>query len=65
MLSASAPDAAFRALKHRYAFTEVQATAVMDVQFRRMTSTDRRNIEQKRHELAARVAVLEEELGRA
>lgn len=35
MLSASEPDDARRALDRRYGFTETQALAVMDVQFRR------------------------------
>ena len=65
MLSASDSAAARRALEQGYGFTEVQACAVMDVQFRRMTSMDRRKIEQRHHELVAQVAVLEEELGGA
>jgi len=65
MLSASDPDAAHRALVDRYAFTDVQALAVIDVQFRRLTSADRRKIEQRHHELGERVTVLEQELGRA
>lgn len=46
-------------------FSEVQAWAVMDVQFRRLTTTDRHKIEQRHIELDERVAVLERELGRA
>lgn len=65
MLTASDPDAANRALADRYAFTEVQAWAVMDVQFRRLTATDREKIEQRRHELGERVNDLERQLGRA
>jgi DNA gyrase/topoisomerase IV subunit A len=65
MLTASDPDAANRALVDRYAFTEVQAWAVMDVQFRRLTATDREKIEKRRHELGERVNDLEQQLGRA
>ena len=65
MLSASDPDAAYRALEDRYDFTEVQVWAVMDLQFRRLTSTDRHEIEQRHNEVTARVTALERELGRA
>jgi DNA gyrase subunit A len=65
MLEASNPEAARQALERRYGFTEMQARAVMELQFRRVTALDRQRIEQRRHELAARVAVLEEELGGA
>ena len=65
MLGASDPDAACRSLEDRYGFTETQAWAVMDVQFRRMTATDRHKIQQRHQELAARVAVLQEDLGGA
>jgi DNA gyrase/topoisomerase IV subunit A len=63
VLGASDPDAARRALQHRYGFTELQATAVMDMQFRRVTAIDREKIEQRHQELAARVTALEAELG--
>jgi DNA gyrase/topoisomerase IV subunit A len=43
MLGASDPDTAGRALQQRYGFTELQATAVMDMQFRRVTALDREN----------------------
>lgn len=61
MLSASGPDAARRGLQERYNLTEVQAGAVMEMQFRRLTSADRHNIEQQHNELAAQIAVLERE----
>ena len=64
VLGASDPDAARRALQHRYGFTELQATAVMDMQFRRVTAIDREKIEQRHQELASRVTALEAELGR-
>ena len=63
MLGASDPDTACRALQQRYGFTELQALAVMDMQFRRVTARDREKVEQRRQELAARVLVLEAELG--
>ena len=65
MLEASDPEAARQELERRYGFTEMQATAVMEMQFRRVTALEGQKIEQRRHELAARVAVLEEELGGA
>ena len=65
MLTAANPEAANRALVDRYAFTEVQAWAVMDVQFRRLTATDRKKIEQRHRELGQRVQDLEQQLGRA
>jgi DNA gyrase/topoisomerase IV subunit A len=65
MLTAADPGAASRALMDRYAFTEVQAWAVTELQFRRMTATDRKKIEQRRHELGERVKDLEQQLGRA
>ena len=63
VLNASDPDAARRALEDRYGFTETQAQVVMDLQFRRLTATDRHTFEQHRQELAARVAVLDESVG--
>lgn len=65
MLGASDPEAAHRALVDRYDYTEVQAWAVMEVQFRRLTSSDRRKIEQRHRELGELVAVLERELEEA
>ncbi len=62
VLGASDPDAARRALQQRYGFTELQATAVMDMQFQRVTAIDREKIEQRRQELAARVVALKAEL---
>lgn len=65
MLTASNPDAANRSLMDRFAFTEVQASAVMEMQFRRLTATDREKLEQRHHELTALVTDLERQLGRA
>jgi DNA gyrase subunit A len=64
VLTSPDPDAANRALVGRYAFSEVQAWAVLDIQFRRLTSTDRRKMEQRHHEVGEQVAALERELGR-
>lgn len=64
VMNAPDPEAASRALSSRYGFTEVQAWAVMDIQFRRLTSVDRRKIEQHHLELSEHVAALERELGR-
>jgi DNA gyrase/topoisomerase IV subunit A len=60
VLGASDPDAARRALQDRYGFTAAQAWAVMDLQVRRLTSSDLRTFEERRRELAARIAVLEQ-----
>lgn len=63
MLGAADPEAARQGLQRRYGFSELQAVAVMDMQFRRVTVIDREKIEQRRQELAARVMVLQAELG--
>lgn len=62
ILSASNSDAARAALQQRYGFTEVQSSAVMDMQFRRMTSEDREVLERRREEIVAEVAALEVEV---
>lgn len=62
MLEAADPDAAHRALRRRYGFTEPQAWAVIELQFRRITALDRQKIDQRRAEIAARAAVVEAEL---
>ena len=63
MLGAADPDPACHALQQRYGFTEIQALAVIDMQFRRLTAVDREKLEHRRQELAERVTVLEAELG--
>lgn len=63
VLNAPNPDAARRALEDRYLFTETQARVVMDLQFERLTSTDRNTFERHKEELDARVAALDESLG--
>lgn len=62
ILTASNSAAARAALQQRYGFTEVQSSAVMDMQFRRMTSEDRENLEKRREEVVAEVAALEVEV---
>ena len=47
VLDAADPEAARRALEGRFGFNETQAWAVMDVQFRRLTLTDRNKIKQR------------------
>jgi DNA gyrase subunit A len=47
ILGASDPEVARRALQQRYGFTELQAVAVMDMQFRRVTAIDRERIEDR------------------
>ena len=60
ILAASDPEAAGRALRHRFGFTELQSVAVMDMESRRVKGIDREKIEQRRQELAARVVVMAE-----
>ncbi|CAM3901551.1 hypothetical protein NOZE110980_19405 [Nocardioides zeicaulis] len=48
----------------RYAFTDIQAWAVTELQFRRMTATDRKNHEQRMHELRERATASQQHLGR-
>ena len=63
MLTASDPDAAHQALVDRYDLSEVQAWAVMDIQFRRLTSIDRQKVEQRHREVRELVAAVDRELG--
>lgn len=65
MMDAADADAAHRDLRDRYGFTDVQAWAVLDVQFRRLTSADRHKVEQRLRELTAHVVALEEQVGEA
>jgi DNA gyrase subunit A len=62
IFDASNSAAARAVLEQRYGFTEVQSSAVMDMQFRRMTSEDRENLEKRRAEVIAEVAALEAEV---
>ena len=63
LLGAADPYAARAALRDRYGFTEVQASAVLDLQLSRVTSSQRQRFEQGLREVRARVAELEEQLG--
>lgn len=64
MLTAADPGAANRALMDRYGFSEVQAWAVIELQFRRMTAADRTKIEQRLDELGEQVRDLQRQRGR-
>jgi DNA gyrase/topoisomerase IV subunit A len=52
-------DGARRALQEHFGFSEVQALAVMDMQFRRLTAIDRERNHQRRRELEAAVVELD------
>ena len=58
LLQADDPDAAKTALRERFGFDDVQASAVMDLQFRRATARDRHRIEDRRRELSEQLAAL-------
>ncbi len=62
ILGAPNSAAARAVLQQRYGFTEVQSSAVMDMQFRRMTSEDREVLERRREEVVAEVGALEAEV---
>ena len=51
-------DAASAALQDRFGLDRIQATAVMELQFRRATRLDRRQIDDRRRALADRAAFL-------
>jgi len=63
MFSAADPRAASRALMDRYGFSEVQAWAVIELQFRRMTAADRTKIERRLEELGGQVRELQRQRG--
>lgn len=56
ILAASNSAVARAGLQQRYVFTEVQSSAVTDMQFRRMTSEDREVLERRREEVVAEAA---------
>lgn len=58
ILQAEDPDAASAALQNRFGLDPIQATAVMDLQFRRATRRDRRRIDDRRRELRDHAAFL-------
>lgn len=55
LLGAADEDAACRVLRERHGFTEVQARAVLNLQFRYATATEREALEQQRRHVAAYV----------
>jgi len=59
LLQADDPDSATTALRERFGFDEVQAQAVMDLQFRRATARDRREIEDRHREISEQLALLQ------
>ncbi|MDN4161102.1 DNA gyrase subunit A [Nocardioides abyssi] len=62
VLLASGQPAARRALEERYGLTEMQATAVLDMQVGRLNALDVAEFERHRQELVERVATLTAEL---
>lgn len=60
LLSANDHDAARLGLQERYDLTDVQARAVMEMQFRRLTYIDRREIERRHNELVDQIAAMEQ-----
>lgn len=55
IFQADDPDHARRALCERYSFDEMQANAVLDMQFRRTTRRDRARIHTGREEIATAI----------
>ena len=62
LASADSPDAAQDVLQTTFGFTRVQAIAVMDVQFRRVTKLDRERISSELAALRTEIAGLEGDL---
>ncbi len=58
VLQAEDPDTASAALRDRFGLDRIQATAVLDLQFRRATRLDRRKIDDRRRELTDHAAFL-------
>jgi len=52
-------DTARNNLKKKFGFTELQATAILDMQLRRLAALERRKLEEERKELKARIKYLE------
>ncbi len=53
------PDTAKTNLMRTFGFTEVQATAILDMQLRRLAALERKRLEDERKELHARIRYLE------
>jgi DNA gyrase subunit A len=58
LLQAEDPESASAALRDRFGFDPVQATAVLEMQFRRATRLDRLKIEDRQRELSEHAAYL-------
>lgn len=52
-------DAARALLRERFGLSEVQTSAVLDLQFRRAGKLDRRKMEERREEISAQLEYLE------
>jgi DNA gyrase subunit A len=61
VLGSADAETARLALGERFGFDEVQATAVMDMQFRRATAIDKERIEEEREQLVRQLHSLETE----
>ena len=61
VLGSADAEAARHALGERFGLSEVQATAVLEMQFRRVTASDRERIDEERQRLARRLRSLETE----
>ena len=59
LLQAEGPEEARSLLQARFGFTEIQARAVLDLQFFRVSQVARKRIEDHREELVAHRAYLE------
>jgi DNA gyrase subunit A len=56
--NAESADAARTQLMERYSLSEIQATAILDMQLRRLAALERRRIQEEYAELAAKIAEL-------
>ena len=59
VVAAEDPDTAISGLRHRFGLSEVQAVAVLDLQFRRATRRDRGRLEEGRQEVLEELRRLE------
>ena len=65
LLEAEWPEAGRAALREHFASSDVQAQAVMDLQLRRVTGSDRRRIEAHHHDLLEQLIRLRTSGGRS
>lgn len=61
--SSRTADTARTNLMHKFGFSELQATAILDMQLRRLAALERKNLADERKELEARIKYLESLLG--